>query len=97
MLSLFFVVFPTDNSLSSAIYAFLALFLPILLLWRLWKFSLVAILWPQEPKEIPYWVPGEVDSELMGRLRNAFVLTGFYLSSGYHSLNPHFRHTQHQV
>jgi len=28
-----------------------------LLLWRLWKFTIVSYLWPCEPKELPYWIP----------------------------------------
>ncbi|KAL9102989.1 MAG: hypothetical protein Q9187_009061, partial [Circinaria calcarea] len=26
-------------------------------LWRLWKFTIVPILFPNDPKELPYWVP----------------------------------------
>ncbi|KAI5861435.1 cytochrome P450 [Durotheca rogersii] len=29
----------------------------LLLLWRLWVFSLKPKLWPSEPKEMPYWIP----------------------------------------
>ena len=65
MLGLLLLINPMDGSLRSTIYAVAALSLPLLFLWRLWRFSLVTILWPQEPKEIPYWVPGEVDLELV--------------------------------
>ena len=35
--------------------------LPVVLLisWRIWRFSILPALYPQEPKEIPYWIPGE--------------------------------------
>ena len=75
MLDLQLVLNPMDGSLPSTVYAVAALPLLFLLLWRLWKFSLVTVFWPQEPKEIPYWVPGEVDLELVGRLSHSFVLT----------------------
>jgi hypothetical protein len=29
----------------------------LLLLWRLWKFSLKPYLYPDDPKELPYWIP----------------------------------------
>ena len=29
----------------------------LLLLWRLWRFTVVPFLQPLEPKEIPYWIP----------------------------------------
>lgn len=41
-----------------------AVFLPLLsvsvglLLWRLWRFTVAPVLWPHDPKELPYWVPG---------------------------------------
>jgi hypothetical protein len=29
----------------------------VLLSWRLWRFTLVSMIWPDEPKVLPYWVP----------------------------------------
>ncbi|KAM4064610.1 cytochrome p450 [Hirsutella rhossiliensis] len=29
----------------------------LLVLWRTWKFTLRPLLWPSEPKNLPYWVP----------------------------------------
>ena len=31
----------------------------IYLLWRAWRFSLVTALYPNVPRELPYWVPRE--------------------------------------
>ena len=28
-----------------------------LLLWRIWTFTILPVLHPDEPKQIPYWVP----------------------------------------
>lgn len=44
------------GKISSPLY-FLVLSISLLLLWRLWRFSLSPHLWPQAPKELPYWVP----------------------------------------
>lgn len=30
-----------------------------LLLWRFWKFTVLPILEPDEPKRLPYWIPCE--------------------------------------
>ena len=30
------------------------------LLWRLWRFTLAPYWKPDEPKEIPYWIPSEI-------------------------------------
>lgn len=32
----------------------------LLVLWRLWRFSLLPAWYPREPKELPYWIPGEL-------------------------------------
>ncbi|KAF4634720.1 hypothetical protein G7Y89_g3382 [Cudoniella acicularis] len=29
----------------------------LLLLWRLWRFTIAPMLWPNEPKPLPYWIP----------------------------------------
>lgn len=34
-----------------------AFFAATLLGWRLWKFTLVPIIWPDDPKVLPYWIP----------------------------------------
>ena len=33
----------------------------ILLIWRLWRFSIIPLLYPKDPKELPYWIPCELD------------------------------------
>ena len=38
----------------------------LLLLWRVWRFTLMPYWWPDEPKEIPYWIPSRT-------LTSAFV------------------------
>jgi hypothetical protein len=43
-------------SLSTAAPAFLACG-TILLLWRLWVFTVRPWIWPSEPRYMPYWVP----------------------------------------
>lgn len=35
-----------------------SLLLGILLVWRLVKFVIIPQLYPNDPKELPYWVPG---------------------------------------
>lgn len=30
-----------------------------LLLWRLWTFTILPILYPNKPQELPYWIPCE--------------------------------------
>ena len=34
----------------------------LLLTWRLWRFSILPKLYPNEPKEAPYWIPCEFRS-----------------------------------
>lgn len=29
----------------------------LLLLWRLWRFTILPAMRPDEPKELPYWIP----------------------------------------
>lgn len=29
----------------------------VLISWRIWKFTLVPNIWPNDPKVLPYWVP----------------------------------------
>ena len=31
----------------------------VVLVWRFWKFSLKPALHPEDPKELPYWIPCE--------------------------------------
>ena len=40
------------------IYAVIVALL-MLLLWRLWRFSIVPVLYPHDPKDLPYWIPCE--------------------------------------
>lgn len=30
----------------------------LLLTWRIWTFTILPVLHPQEPKQLPYWIPG---------------------------------------
>ena len=40
------------------LFIVLFLLLLVLLLWRLWAFTVVPALYPDDPKEFPYWMPG---------------------------------------
>lgn len=42
---------------SSASLLLISLLGCLLLSWRLWMFTILPLLRPDEPKEIPYWVP----------------------------------------
>ena len=33
-----------------------------LLLWRLWKFTILPLFEPNQPKRLPYWIPCEISS-----------------------------------
>ncbi len=33
--------------------------LTILLLWRLWNFTVLPVFYRDDPKELPYWIPGK--------------------------------------
>lgn len=37
----------------------LAAVLSAWLLWRLWRFTILPMLYPDDPKELPYWIPSE--------------------------------------
>lgn len=30
-----------------------------LLLWRIWKFTVLPMIYPERPREFPYWIPCE--------------------------------------
>lgn len=32
----------------------------LLIIWRLWRFTLLPAWYPREPKELPYWIPSEL-------------------------------------
>lgn len=34
-----------------------------LLTWRLWRFTITPLLYPGNPKELPYWIPCKFGSE----------------------------------
>lgn len=38
----------------------LSLFASLWMLWRLWRFIITPALHPDDPKELPYWVPSEL-------------------------------------
>ncbi|KAI2469099.1 cytochrome P450 [Annulohypoxylon bovei var. microspora] len=46
----------------------------ILLLWRVWRFTITPFLYPDDPKELPYWVP------FLGHLRPFFQDSNALLS-----------------
>ena len=29
------------------------------LLWRLWRFEILPLIYPDDPKELPYWIPSK--------------------------------------
>jgi hypothetical protein len=33
----------------------------LLLAWRIWRFTITPIIYPDDPKELPYWIPGNVE------------------------------------
>ena len=41
---------------ASLVYA--GVVLVSLVLWRLWRFTILPVTRPYEPKELPYWIPG---------------------------------------
>lgn len=51
------VVSVTSPLLSIILFSSLA----ILLLWRLWAFTVLPALYPDDPKELPYWMPGKLN------------------------------------
>ena len=42
--------------------SFVAVPILLLLLWRLWTFTIFPSLRPREPRTIPYWIPSEHDA-----------------------------------
>ena len=48
----------TSPYLSALIASFLGLSF-LVLLWRLWAFTLHPMLRPSEPQELPYWIPSQ--------------------------------------
>ena len=36
--------------------------------WRLWRFTIRPLFYPQEPKELPYWIPCKRSPNLQNRL-----------------------------
>lgn len=65
MLNLLFVGNPTNGGLTFSIHVIAALSLLLLFVWRLLRFSILPMLRPEEPKKIPYWIPGEVNLEYL--------------------------------
>lgn len=44
----------------------------LVVLWRLWKFTLLPALHPREPKELPYWIPGVSIRVSIGRVIHTY-------------------------
>lgn len=53
------LVFVAPRMNEKSLYFFWALCIvsACLLLWRLWVFTVLPVLRPDEPKELPYWIP----------------------------------------
>ena len=49
---------PLSPKLSVSLLAVAASSL-LLVIWRLWTFTILPKLYPKNPREIPYWIPGE--------------------------------------
>lgn len=58
------VVSAVSSVTSPLLSIILFLSLTILLLWRLWTFTALPALYPDDPKEFPYWVPGKSNFSL---------------------------------
>ena len=50
----------TSGWISPSLSISLLVFLVLLLPWRLWTFTVLPSLRPHDPKEVPYWIPGEL-------------------------------------
>ena len=83
MLKFLFVESVTDVTSIFSIYVIAAVSLFLLFVWRLLRFSILPMLRPEEPKEIPYWIPGEVYLEWT-RATERQLLTGLCFSPRYH-------------
>jgi hypothetical protein len=46
----------SENTITKVIYAFFLTSTATLAIWRLWKFTVIPYLYPNEPKELPYWI-----------------------------------------
>ena len=68
MMNLLSVCPVTDVGLTFSIYVIAALSLFLWFLWRLLRFSILPMLKPKEAKEIPYWIPGEMNLGWMSML-----------------------------
>lgn len=56
LLTQFTLIFTQPYQISFSICLLIAA-LTLLGIWRMWKFTILSALKPNEPKEIPYWVP----------------------------------------
>jgi hypothetical protein len=45
----------------------IALPIIVLLLWRLWRFTIVPFLFPNQPRTLPYWLPGTYPGASSGK------------------------------
>ena len=70
----------------------------LLLSWRVWKFSIVPALYPNDPKEFPYWVPCKwaIKSRKMRR-KLTCGLYSFRYESKMHSLQRYRRLTKLRI
>lgn len=58
----------------------------VLLAWRLVRFTIAPVFRPNEPKEYPYWIPGEVTQPPLVRLSksNSFMIIRRWTSQKLH-------------
>lgn len=67
----------TDNVLTSAqenVWLIVTgLFFTSWGLWRLWKFTILPRVYPDDPKELPYWIPGKVSRLMLLCLFNGYT------------------------
>lgn len=47
-----------------------------LVLWRLWRFTITPALYPDDPKELPYWIPSKCRCSKSEQAINRFSSPG---------------------
>ena len=97
MLNLLFVGDLIGSGVRSPVTTVVTLSFFFLFLWRLLRFSVLPVFRPEEPKEIPYWFPGQPICELSS-IHEGLLLRLFSLSHWYPFLSimlpPTFNLTQ---
>ena len=57
-----FILASTAYTTASQLIAFS---LGLWIFWRLWSFTILPALRPDAPKELPYWIPGQLPDNLL--------------------------------